>query len=271
MAGYTSRVLQTRRLNYSAGGGEGGSRGLRRARLVAAAPLLRGALLRGGLEPGELLCRRASLRLGLGRGTVRARRARAHRHGAEVTCGIYSRKFDATRFAVFRTPCRCRATRPLPRDCAARASGAKQATARRSTSAVSAPLTVAAWVSTRQQRLRDLALRQVERAERRPAPSGARRTAPAPAAPRGRPARSRTAGSRRGATTSAPPRRSRWRRQRSQRAGVALLGDPRPGVYRHADAARGSSRRQDVRCPSGNARSTRPTDADTRHLGARRP
>ena len=79
-------------LNYSgAEEEEEGSRGLRRARPPrAAAPLLRGALLRGGLEPGELLRRGASLRLGLGRGTVGARR-RAHRHGAEVTCGIYSR------------------------------------------------------------------------------------------------------------------------------------------------------------------------------------
>ena len=81
-------------LNYSGAEEEEeeGSRGLRRARPPrAAAPLLRGALLRGGLEPGELLRRGASLRLGLGRGTVGARRARAHRHGAEVTCGIYSR------------------------------------------------------------------------------------------------------------------------------------------------------------------------------------
>ena len=79
-------------LNYSGAEEEKeGSRGLRRARPPrAAAPLLRGALLRGGLEPGELLRRGASLRLGLGRGTVGARR-RAHRHGAEVTCGIYSR------------------------------------------------------------------------------------------------------------------------------------------------------------------------------------
>ena len=79
-------------LNYSGGGGGGESRGLRRARPPrAAAVFLRGALLRGGLEPGELLRRGASLRLGLGRGAVGARRARAHRHGAEVTCGIYSR------------------------------------------------------------------------------------------------------------------------------------------------------------------------------------
>ena len=78
-------------LNYPAEEEEG-SRGLRRARPPrAAAVFLRGALLRGGLEPGELLRRGASLRLGLGRGAVGARRARAYRHGAEVTCGIYSR------------------------------------------------------------------------------------------------------------------------------------------------------------------------------------
>ena len=225
MAGIHPEYCKQEGLNYSGGGGGGESRGLRRARPPrAAAPLLRGALLRGGLEPGELLRRGASLRLGLGRGAVGARRARAHRHGAEVTCGIYSRNSIRGISDAVSMPRHAASSKGLRGSSVRRESGDGAPVDVRGVM----PLTVAA-----------LAVSTCSRA-----------CAISPSA------------GRRGRRLAGPLREDHPLPSPQARAGARRARRGRPGAFRGPEArgpprrraARGSARRQDVRVHLGGAR-----------------